>query len=577
MLAIALLAGCAYSQHLKRGDEYLQAKQWQAAQSEYEAAISQDPGRPEGPARITALKEAWATEFTLQADHERSGKQYGEAVDDYQRALQIDPGNPSATARLAETLDDWVKASRLLIANRQLTQALSELDALLKRMPSHQGAYSAREEARFMLAAQSFAVAENFEKTGKLGNALIEYLRADQARVGATPARERAEVVRKKLLDSIAWYGVVSPVVDRANAPDVAARFTAGRLGATGQRVPIRFVTAAPPNSLGLKISLTLDRVVFNKEKETTQRVQKYTSGVRSVPNPKRSEAEKSLLSTERKLEEDEDDADRALRTFLDATAELERVRALFDRCKFDAFTRCQKSATDCGLASANNSSGGPPRECKELLCDPAQCAADDAAVTKQKGNAQTARDRLEALAQAEARQKKDVQRWRDVVFREPLTIDEPMQADYYFDVELHRATVRTSVTLQLESLTAEAPPAPITHDYVVVHEDTTHKAFEKYGIIADPLQVKNELELRLAVGDAVLVDVFNRVKARFETYRQALLADARRGLVRAGAEDAIEASVRAVLSSPDAPPKDLLQAIGRARGVNAPEGILAL
>ncbi len=577
LLTLVALAGCAYSQALKRGDEFLQAKQWQLAKAEYERAIALEPQNPEGPARVVTLKETWASEYILKADHERAGKQFADAVADFQRALQVDPGNPSAATRLAETLDEWVKSARLLLANRQLTQALAQLDALLKAVPGHQGAYSAREETRFALAAQSFQMAETYERNGKLGNALIEYLRADQARVGATPARERAEAVRKRLIDSIAFYAQVAPVIDHANAPDVAARFNTGRLGAMGQKLPIRFVTTAPNNVLGVKVTLTLDRVLYNREKETTQRLQKYVAGMRAVANPRRTDAEKALLSTERKLEDSEEDAQRALRTFLDATSELERARQTFDRCRVDGFALCQRAVAECKEAAAAAKPPDVPRECQNLKCDLVSCAPDEQAVAKQRQGAQTARDRVEALASAELKQKKEVQRMRDVVFREPLTVEEPMQADFYFDVELHRATVRTSVTLQLDSLTTEAPPAPITHDYVVVHEDNTYKAYEKYGIVADPLQLKGELELRLAVGDAVLVDVFGRVKAHFEIHRQALLADARRGLVRAGAEDAIEASVRAVLASPDAPPKDLLTAISRARGVNAPEGILAL
>ncbi|MGQ0503889.1 MAG: outer membrane exchange accessory lipoprotein TraC [Myxococcaceae bacterium] len=580
-LAVALLtlsACSAYTRHLERGDEYARGRQWQLAKSEYEQAHAKAPERPEAPAKITALKETWAAEFTAQADGARGEKRFGEAISLYQRAIQVDPGNPTATAHLNETLDEWVKAARVLLSNRDHPGAIGQLDALLKLVPHHQGAYSTREEGRFALANQSFQLAEQFERQKKYGNALIEFLRADQARVGATPARERAEGVRKKLVDSIAYYAVINPVNDRANSPDVAQRFTTGRLGAMGQKLPIRFVTTAPANMPpGVKVTLTLDRLLFTKDRETSQRVQRYVATTKSVPNPKRGEAEKSLLSAERKIEETEEEAQRAMRTFLDSSADLERVRATFERCRSDVLTKCQKEIAECKDAMGTTKGPYLPGPCKAITCDSSGCVADDQAVAKQKEKALAALSKVEASSLAETRGRRDIQRLRDTVFREPLTVEQPLEADFYFDVDLNRATVRASVTLQIDPLAGDAPPAPITHDYVVVHEDYTHKGYDKYGIIADPLQLKSEMELRLAVGDAALVDIFQRVKARFETYRQTLLTDARRSLVRPAAEDAVEASVRAILASPDAPPQDLLTALSRARGISKPEGILAL
>ncbi len=47
------------------------------------------------------------------------------------------------------------------------------------------------------------------------------------------------------------------------------------------------------------------------------------------------------------------------------------------------------------------------------------------------------------------------------------------MYSDFVYDVELHRLTVKATVTSVLRDLlAAQAVPAPLTQDYEVSHED---------------------------------------------------------------------------------------------------------
>jgi hypothetical protein len=166
------------------------------------------------------------------------------------------------------------------------------------------------------------------------------------------------------------------------------------------------------------------------------------------------------------------------------------------------------------------------------------------------------------------------VQRGRDVYFREPLTVEEPVYDEYPYDVELHRMAVLASVTERLVDLARDAVPSPYTEDYAATHEDLSHRAYEKVGVLADPVQLPSEAELRVEAGDKAMAAIAERVMERFDVYRQRKVEEARRGMVRPSAEDVVETAVRALLLTADAPPEDILQPLARARGLDNPKAI---
>jgi hypothetical protein len=113
-----------------------------------------------------------------------------------------------------------------------------------------------------------------------------------------------------------------------------------------------------------------------------------------------------------------------------------------------------------------------------------------------------------------------------------------------------------------------------VTQDYDVSHEDYSNKGYDRYGVLADPVQLRNELELRVDVGDKAMADLARRVMERFDAYRQKRVEDARRGMVRPGAEDVVETSVRVLLLTADKPPPDILLPVSQARGLQRPEAL---
>jgi hypothetical protein len=369
-------------------------------------------------------------------------------------------------------------------------------------------------------------------------------------------------------------------VKDRAGAPDVAQRLTAGRLAAMlPTQLPLRVVTDAPEGREGVQLDLSLERVLPLKVTEDSQRTQRYLAGNRSVPNPRRAGFEGKLLHAERTMEETDRRQATALREYLRMQAELLTVREGTERCRERERRECREALQECGEAAREAKKPGQlPSDCDPSRCASGACAQEEQLLV-QKANAVKEKEKaLEVALDKSEAQRIEVQRSRDTVFREPVTVEEPVYSDFVYDVQLHRLTVTASVTAVMKDLLKDAGGvAPQTQDYSVSHEDVAHKGYDRYGVLANPVQLRNELELRVEVGDKAVSDLAQRVKERFDIYRGKRVEDARRGMVRPNAEDVVETAVRALLLTADAPPADILQPLGRARGLNRPETLVGL
>lgn len=583
-LALALvlaLSGCsAFSRAVKEGDAASQEQKWAEAEAAYLRALAADPEASEVKVKLGKVRQAWSEVVLEDARAVHSSGDLDGAMKRLVRALELNADNASARELLGATLDARVAAGNVALKAERLQDARTEFDAVLSVAPDHAAAKRGVDGVQVAWARRWFGTGEGLEKAGKLGNALVAYVRADQERVGATAARERAEAVRQKLRDEVAFLVVASPVEDRAGAPDVAQRLAAGRLAAMlPTQLPLRVVTEAPAGREGVTLDLSLERVLPLQVVEESQRTQRYLAGNRSVPNPRRGGFETQLLKAERTLEDVERKQAAALREYLRMQAELSMVRVAAERCRERERRQCREALQDCGEAAREVSGPGQfPSECNPSRCDNKACVAEEVLlVAKAAASLQKEKALEEALDKSEG-QRTRVQRHRDATFREPITVEEPMYSDFVFDVQLHRLTVTASVTAVMRDLIKEQQvPAPNTQDYAVMHEDMAHKGYDRYGVLADPVQLRNELELRVEVGDKAVSDVARRVKERFDAYRGKRVEDARRGMVRPGAEDVVETAVRALLLTADAPPQDILQPLGRARGLNRPESLVGL
>lgn len=578
LLSLFVLGGCtAFGRSVKEGDALTAEHKWAEAEAAYTKALALDPEASEVTLKLRAVRKEWSAEIYQEADKAHGSGDLPGAQKLLVRALELDGQNDAARALLTQTLDERVAKAQGFLKAEKLQDARAEFDAVLAIAPEHATARKGVEQVQVAWAKRWFNTAQQLEKEGKLGNALLGYIRADQEKVGATAARERAEAVRKQLRDEVAFLVVAPPVEDKTNAPDVAQRLSAGRLAAVLPKgLPLTVVTEAPPQRVGVKLSLALERVMPIKAVEDGQRTQRYVAGNKSVPNPKRAKYEASLLKAERELEDVERQQAAVLRDYLRQQAELLTLRQGAERCRERERKACRETIQQCGEAArALEKPGTMPAECNPSLCGGSgECVQDEQLYAQKAAAVQEGERQVQAMLEKAESQRREVQRGRDAVYREPLTVEEPMYSDFVYDVQLNRLTVKATVTAIVQDLLAQGVQAPETLDYAAMYEDESHKGYDRYGVLADPVQLPSEPELRVEAGDKAVEDIAKKVKARFDVYRQARVEDARRGMVRPSAEDVVETAVRALLLTADAPPQDILQPIAQARGLAHPEAI---
>ncbi|WP_228530749.1 MULTISPECIES: outer membrane exchange accessory lipoprotein TraC [Myxococcaceae] len=598
LLALALPGCTAFHRAVKEGDKAAAAQQWAEADAAYARALVVDSSDSEIRLKQRKVREAWSAQVLDEARGKESDLPEAQRL--LLRALELDPDSSEARAELARVLGARVAKGQAALKEERLGDAQAEFEGVLAvaspPAASEQlvAAKAGRLNVQAAYAQRWFREAERLEERGLLGNALVGFLRADQERPGATAARERAEGLRRRLREEVAFLVVAGLPVDRADAPDVAARLEPGRLATyLPTRLPLRVVTDAPAGKVGVRLSLALERVLALEEQTPSQRTKRYLAGMKAVPNPERKDFEGKLLQTERTLEDVERAESQALREYFKKGTELTAARTAAERCRERERRDCQRALEACGQlaqeatqVAARAAAGGkaekPPASPDKVadVCSAARCGASAACADEEKALVQrqdvvhALEGELEDAQRKSELQRREVQRGRDAVYRTPLTVEQPMYADFVYDVETHRRVVKATVTSVLEDLGAAGTPAPRTQDYAAQFEDVAHKGYEKYGILADPVQLKSAEELRVEAGDRAAEAIAKQVRERFDVYRQAKVADARRGMVRPAAEDVVEAAVRALLLTADAPPQDVLEPLARARGLAHPEGI---
>jgi hypothetical protein len=532
LFALAALLGSActpFSQHLRDGDALAAAKRWGEAEREYKDAAEDEPARSEPADRLRALHEGWAAELTASAEERRAAGDLPGATHALLRAQQVVPGYGPARLAMAKVLEARAAAAAQLVDHGHPEEALAAFDAILHLQPNQSQALAGRARAQGTIADLAFKAGQGFEKKGRPGNALVEYVKADAARPGATAAHERAEVLRRSLLSELTFSVVPLPVQDRSKSPDIAVRLTGPRLAAAlPPGLPVKIEDAASAGHRGVKVSVTLDDVQYDYTKDIVPR---------TAPPPPESEgvrqAEATVASEGSRL--------------IAGDEQLEHTRQELDRCWAEVLTDCRKALEKCGAHDEG--------ACRGSACDAARCSAGVAAVARSGEAVSALRRRLQASAAA--------------VEAKPGSGSE----GFTFDVEVHHATVIASVTFALSDLDGAA--TPVSEDFAASDQDEAHPAHPEHGVQADPLQIKNEATLRREVSDQILAAAMERIHNRYEAYRLGLADAARRQFGKSDdSEDAVEAAVRALLVAPDAPPSDLLAMVAKARQIDVPETI---
>lgn len=574
-----LLAGCsAYHRAVQTGAKALEEGRYEEALAAYESALSLDPRGTDARTGLTQARRGLSTQLVQRGRAALEAGKLEAAADDLGRAIDVDPDNVEAPQLYGQALSGMVAMGNAALQKDDLPGAEARYAAVLRRQASHREARLGMERVKAAWARYHFAQGEAAQRRGKLGNALVEYLRADEERPGVTPARERAAEVREGLRRELTLWVVMPPVEDRADATDVSQRLTAGRVAAVlPKKLPIRVVTEpAPEGGTGVLMDVALERVWAVEDKKVTQKSHTYLAGTRSVANPQRASAEAELLTLQRDDEEREAAVAQQVRRFVAAGQDVTRSMQSLEVCRERARESCEQRYAKCMEKAVDG--GADMKKAGEQCrggCD-GMCASEERELARARRDASTIETQVQhAQATLEA-SRRQVQRTRDALLRLPLTLDEPMHAEHIYDVEHHRRGVHALVTSQLTELGAEhVPPTPVTREAVVESKDDAHRGFERFGILTNPLELRSETELRNALGEEALKALADIVMQRYELHRARWVAAAGRGQVRAGAEDVVEATVRALLLTADNPDPRLMEGLTLGRKLQKPARIL--
>ena len=576
---LLLLSSCsAYHRAVQTGAKALEEGRYEEAVAAYESALSLDARGEDARRGVVQARRGLGVLLVNEGQVAFKAGDLDTAATRFARAAQVDPDNLEAPQRYAEVLTAHVTLGDEALARNALPKAEAHFRAVLKLEARHPQARLGLERVQAAWARYHFAQGESFERKGQLGNALVEYLRADEERAGVTQARERAAEVRRLLREELSLWVVIPPVEDRAEAQDVAQRLQAGRIAAVLPKLlPIRVVTEPPPDGRnGVILDLALERVWTVKDMQVTQKSQTYLAGTRSVPNPERGQAEAALLSMQRDDEDREAQVNRQLRRLMEAGGEVNASLRTLDVCRERARGECESAVAACiAKETAAGSDGKAAAEaCRGTCGDP--CQAQARALEQVRSDSEAARSRLQSAQAGLEDSRRKVQRARDALLRIPATVEEPMHAEHVYDVENHVLSLHALVTTRVTELARqEIPPSPVTREAVARSRDSAHRGYERYGILLDPLVLRSEVELRNELGENAVAEVAKAVMERYEKHRQQWVDTAKRGQVRAGAEDVVEATVRALLLTADAPDEKLMRGLTLGRKLKDPRMIL--
>jgi hypothetical protein len=152
----------------------------------------------------------------------------------------------------------------------------------------------------------------------------------------------------------VAFFVLTGMAEDKVSAPDVVQRLSPGRLAAAaapGGAHPRRH--RAAPLAHGVKLSLTLERLLPLQTVEQAQRAQRYVVTSQAVPNPRRDEVEAAVVEQERALDNMERAHANAQRDYLRRQAEVAAARTAVAQCVERERKACREVLDLCRRPSA--------------------------------------------------------------------------------------------------------------------------------------------------------------------------------------------------------------------------------
>lgn len=469
LLSLTLAFGCAWQGHIKKGDEFMAAANFDAAATEYAEALRLHPDDEE---IVTKLAEAQLGQIQTRVEGARAALGSGadsQAIALTAAAYAILPTHPKTIALIDEVVEVTSQRATQQAEAGQFADAMQIFDAIHNGLPSAadrvSGAALAVSQA---WVAQLSEAATAAEAAGRAGSVLL--YRTKIAALSGEGMSER-DAARAQAVAQLRYLVLVKAKPNDAGANAVAAAL----IGPQGASL-LELASAGERPSATLSIEFSKPK--FTTDKRERQESVQYQSGTQQVENPFYKMAQDDVLDEERRLMERENDVTKQEQYVDQYTADVARE-------------------------------GDTP-----------------GTTTGAEQNLSNARSRLEANRRSLADQRNTLMRAKEKAASTEQTKQEPVYSTHSFTIVTHVFTATVQAKAKLEH-TDGRPGLAMDQPLSASAEDDTHSAQNVAGVAEDPLSLPGKDELAGGLYGQTAPTVGQLVADSFAGYRAGLLAQA--------------------------------------------------
>jgi hypothetical protein len=559
---VALSSGCggAYTEAIARGDKLAAAGMWDEAAAAYAQAQKIDPVDPEAQIKLKAVRRKQASERLTKGKSLIARGELEKGLVALQDAAQLDPDNTEAQAALADANAEALHEAERLMDKGDLQHAFELTTLVLKGSPRDPRAKRVDAKVREALADASYARADDFQKRGKLGNALLEYAACLDYIPDYRDAKLRVGQAKLALEQEITYYVVLGRFEDQTGPKDLARALTVDLLSQSfDPKLPLRVVAAAPDkgNPRGVRLTGRFENYRFEHGQDRLEKSCDYECGKEQQPNPDYEPAVQRVKNEEEQEARAQRDVDDAQKDFDRYQREVADLQKDVDRYR-DEVDQRRKTLDECRDRHKNDN---PPSS--------SSCSSEESSLKSSESSLDSASQRMYFPKQnLESAQNKLSDRRRTLESarqeatdaRAHLRDTPPMKwvvrmCPHNYQISVHTLTAEVTVRMTAEQI----------HDKTKLLDDQAfpYRSGARDETFAaqpnrcpevaagDPLQLPSEKELKLDLVTSSIKGVRDKVMGAYERNRQRYLADARREEAAGVSEEAVEAYVRYVLTGP--------------------------
>jgi tetratricopeptide (TPR) repeat protein len=468
LLSVTLMFGCAWQGHIKKGDEFLAAGNYDAAATEYAEALRLRPDDAEIAAK---LREAQGGQVELRSQRARAAldaNDTAQAIALAAEAFGILPDHPATTALIDHVVDVAGQRAKTSAEAGQFAEAMAIYDQILAGLPSARDRVSADAKAvTDAWVAKLTTAATEAEAAMRIGSALL--YRSKIAALTGQPSPER-DAAREQVAAQLRYVVVIK--AKGGGAGDTVAASLLGKQ--PGSLLEIASAGERPAATM----TLTIGKPKFGTDKQTREQEAQYQSGTKQVPNPFYKSAQDDVLDEERRQVEAENEVTKQEQYVSQYSAEVSRE-------------------------------GDTP-----------------GVSTGAEQNLWNAESRLESAQRSLQDQRNAVIRAKEKAASTPQTSEEPVYSTHRYKITTHILTATVQVKAQLEHADGR-PPISIDQPLTASAQDDENAAQSVAGIAEDPLSLPSKDELAAQLDGQAAPMVGAVIAESFAGHRQGLLAQA--------------------------------------------------